>query len=324
MTERLTGWETTRLSKHFILLDFLADREVYRSRKPLAFNDIWSEEREALAKGLCKDLLEPLMVTERVGPFSVADAFVPSVLNTEHAMPGHRWAGGEATVDLGLYGLVERKLRGQQLRDAVLSTKDANTYCDHAISYPGTEFVCITFKQVGVRRQRQRSHISRKKQNLRAHHVRVGRYFNLLDFCRNGWAVETGCDLVPKAAEMDDPAAYHPVPEEMVARSFAAALDPLVEVIGRVSVVRGMETERFADDAHAELHRWDRGNGPWRLVIVLPHGEDPERACTLLKNCSHVLEVQASRHASGSSSLALRVDRKEYDGYCGLRLGDPQ
>ena len=35
MTERLTGWETTRLSKHFILLDFLADREVYRRGRPL-------------------------------------------------------------------------------------------------------------------------------------------------------------------------------------------------------------------------------------------------------------------------------------------------
>ena len=30
MTRRLTGWETTRLSKHFILLDFLADHAVYR------------------------------------------------------------------------------------------------------------------------------------------------------------------------------------------------------------------------------------------------------------------------------------------------------
>ena len=30
MTEGLTHWETTRLSKHFILLDFLADHEVYR------------------------------------------------------------------------------------------------------------------------------------------------------------------------------------------------------------------------------------------------------------------------------------------------------
>ncbi len=35
MTQGLSGWETTRLSKHFILLDFLADREVYRRGRPL-------------------------------------------------------------------------------------------------------------------------------------------------------------------------------------------------------------------------------------------------------------------------------------------------
>ena len=41
MTRRLTGWETTRLSKHFILLDFLAGRAIYRSCKPLMFDEVW-------------------------------------------------------------------------------------------------------------------------------------------------------------------------------------------------------------------------------------------------------------------------------------------
>ena len=50
MTERMTGWETTRLSKHFILLDFLADHEVYRSGRRLAFGKIWNGEHEALAR----------------------------------------------------------------------------------------------------------------------------------------------------------------------------------------------------------------------------------------------------------------------------------
>ena len=138
MTERLTGWETTRLSKHFILLDFMADREVYRSCEPLAFDGIWNDgERDALARCLCRNFLEPLM-DKGVGPVSIADSFVPSVLRTEHSMPGHRWAMGEATVDLGLYGPVDKKKRGSQLREAVLSTKDITTCCDHAISYPQT------------------------------------------------------------------------------------------------------------------------------------------------------------------------------------------
>ena len=80
MTRRLTGWETTRLSKHFILLDFLADHAVYRRSLPLPFDEVWNDGHCALAKDLCNELLEPLTVA--YGPISVADAF------------WHRKAGG--------------------------------------------------------------------------------------------------------------------------------------------------------------------------------------------------------------------------------------
>ena len=161
--------------------------------------------------------------------------------------------------------------------------------------------MCVTYKPEGPL-ENKGHHGSGKAQDLRAHHVRVGRYFNLLDFCRNGRAVDEGIDLVPKNTENNAP--YRPVPEETPARSFAAALDPLVERLGRVSVVRGMETAGFSDDAHAARHRWDR-DGPWRLVVVLPQGADPEEAATLLMKCFHVRDVQASRHASESHALAL-------------------
>ena len=316
MTEGMTGWETTRLSKHFILLDFLADHEVYRSGKRLAFGKIWNGEHESLARGLCNKLLEPLMMDERIGPISIADAFWPSVFKDGHYKEGgpkHRWTGDEATVDIGLYRLVDEGRRGPDLREAVLSIKAVNDYLDRVISYPETEFVCVTFKREGA--EIQRRHGTRK--NLRAHHVRVGRYFNLLDFCRNGRAVEEGRNLVPKNAENCE-RAYCPIPEETAARSFAAALDPLVEQFGRISVVRGMETDGFAEDGHAKRHRWDQ-EAPWRLVFVLPQEVDPERAGALLTSCLHVRDVQASCHASGSHSLALVVDRKDYDEHCGLR-----
>ena len=156
-----------------------------------------------------------------------------------------------------------------------------------------------------------------RHQNLRAHHVRVGRYFNLLDFCRSGRAVEEGIDLVPKNAENCE-RTYCPIPEEAAARSFAAALDPLVEKFGRVSVVRGMETAEFATDENAELHRWERV-GPWRLVFVLPQGVDPQRARALLSSRPHVRDVASSRHASNSFALALVVDQEDYNEHCGLR-----
>ena len=318
MQEVLTGWETTRLSKHFILLDFLADHAVYRSRTPLTFHEIWNDEHEELAKGLCNDLLEPLMKDKRVGPISVADAFWPSVFSKGHSTafgPKHRWAGGEATVDIALYRLVDEGKRNDKLKKAVESIESIDEFRDRVISYPNTEFLCLTFKPVEARKCGV--HGSGKTQNLRAHHVRVGHYFNLLDFCRNGRAVEEGIDLVPTNAE-NDRRAYCPIPEEAAARSFAAALDPLVEDFGRISVVRGMETAGFASDENAELHRWERG-GPWRLVFVLPQGVDPQRACALLSSFQHVQNVASSHHDSESYCLALVVDQEDYGEYCGLR-----
>ena len=282
MTERLTGWETTRLSKHFILLDFLAGHAVYRQpggpdrRRQLQFAQVWNDEHDVLARGLCNNLLEPLMMDERFGPISIAGAFWPSVFKDGHRSnfgPKHRWTEGEATVDIALYRLVDEGKSGGALKEVVESITAINGCRDRVISYPNTEFVCVTFKREGAKKCGE--HNPRKTQNLRAHHVRVGRYFNLLDFCRNGRAVEEGKDLVPKNAESRE-RGYRPIPEETAARSFAAALDPLVEELGRVSVVRGMETADFADDANAKLHRWN-SNGPWRLVFVLPQRANHER-----------------------------------------------
>ena len=229
----------------------------------------------------------------------------------------HRWAGDEATVDIALYRLVDERKTGTALKKAVEDVKTIAGYRDRVLSYPNTEFLCVTFKRKGAKRN-PRGFISNKLQNLRAHHVRVGRYFNVLDFCRSGRAVEEGIDLVPKGAENNDGRDYSPVSEEAAARSFAAALDPLVERVGRISVVRGMETAGFAGDEHADLHRWDR-DGPWRLVFVLPQGTDPEGARDLLVRHPHVRDVQPFRHASDSDAVALVVDRRDYDEYRGLR-----
>ena len=331
MSEGLTCWETTRLSKHLILLDFLADHEVYRQPKRhdkrlhLHFSEIWNDEHDALARGLCNELLEPLMMDKRFGPISVADAFWPSVFESGHSAsfgPKHRWTGGEATVDIALYRLVDEGKRDTELKNAVEDAKVIDDYRDRVISYRNTEFLCVTFKEKGAKICGRPNTNKDKALKLRAHHIRVGRYFNLLDFCRSGKAVEEGIDLVPKGAEKDNARDYKPVREEMAARSFAAALDPLVEREGRISVVRGMETDGFAGDEHAALHRWDR-EGPWRLVFVLPQGTDPEGARKLLlhpTNNPHVRDVQTCRHPSDSYVVTLVVDWTDYDKHHGLRL----
>ena len=321
MARRPTGWEATRLSKHFILLDFLADHAVYRSCKPLVFDDdkVWNDEHETLARGLCKYLLEPLIAA--YGPISVADAFWPSVLDKGHykgSGPKHRWTGGEATVDIALYELVDKVKTERALKKAVDNFSIIDGCRDRVLSYPNTEFLCVTFKSEGARKCGK--HDCKKKQSLRAHHVRVGKYFNFLDFCRNGRAVEKGIDLVPK--ELDSETRdYQPIAEETVARSFAAALDPLVERLGRVSVVRGMETAQLSsdeDDNHTTLHRWDQ-SGPWRLVCVLPQDADPDMARDILNSSPHVQDAKTRPHASESCALEVIVEQKPYDVYHGMR-----
>ena len=207
---------------------------------------------------------------------------------------------------------------GHALKKALESIKTIDDCRDRVISYLKTEFLCVTFKAKGAEVGGRPNNNKERTQKLRAHHVRVGRYFNLLDFCRSDRAVEEGRKLVPKCAENEDGREYRPVPEEAAARSFAAALDPLVEQLGRISVVRGIETAGFSDDEHAELHRWDR-DSPWRLVFVLPRGANSERACKLLTSCPHVQDVRSSRHASESYAVALVVDRRDYDEHRGLR-----
>lgn len=165
MTEEFTGWETTRLSKHFILLDFMADRAVYRSKLALPFGEIWNDERDELAKGLCNYLLEYLI--ESLGPFSVADAFWPETIANirwpKRCKLGHRgsggangpkhlWAGGEATVDIALYDLVDScesddaKYTVRTLMNAVAGLASIDGCRDRVLGYCNTEFLCVTYK----------------------------------------------------------------------------------------------------------------------------------------------------------------------------------
>ena len=150
MAGELTGWETTRLSKHFILLDFPADHEVYRQpgrrvRLQLPFDEIRNDEHDVLARGLCNDVLEPLMMDERIGPMSVADAFWPSVFKDGHCKnygPKHRWVVGEATVDIALFRLVDEGNRGSDLKAAAESVRAVDGCRDRVLRYPNTKLVC--------------------------------------------------------------------------------------------------------------------------------------------------------------------------------------
>ena len=176
----------------------MADHAVYSSGTPLPFDEIRNDnERDALDKGLCNDLLEPLMKDERFGPVSVAGAFWPSVFTSHEGHPGsgstkHRWAGSEATVDIALYRLVDQGRRDRDPREAVMNTNSIDDCCDRVMSYPTTEFVCVTFKREGAKKSG--FFLTRKTQNLRAHHVRVRRYCNSSASSRREWTI----GLIPR------------------------------------------------------------------------------------------------------------------------------
>ena len=90
---------------------------------------------------------------------------------------------------------------------------------------------------------------------VRPWHVRVSKYFVLLDYCRNEKMFERGMVTVP-------PLTFRTANTVIkVARMFGEVLDPVKKHLGNISVVRGMEPKGFAEaeDARARYHRWVPG-----------------------------------------------------------------
>lgn len=303
----MSGWETTRLSKHFILLDFMADHAIYKSGIGLSFSRHWNSGYQQIAERLCHDLLEPIM--EAFGPISIADAFWPQVIEQAdkkaHAGsqfgPKHRWQDGEATVDIALWDLVDKGIIGPALKKQIDSLATIAACRDRVITYPNTEFACVTWKGSGAKKGG--SYLAGKKQSLRAHHIRVGRFFCLLDFCRNAAALEAGQRMVPQL-DSDAPG-WQPIAEEAVARACAALLDPLVEGLGRLSVIRGIEAAGFASDAPAAAHRWQDLARPCRVEAVLPQGAEASEAEALLAGQPGVEALEFWEHPSEASAFSL-------------------
>jgi len=303
----MSGWETTRLSKHFILLDFMADHAIYKSRIGLLFDQHWNSGYQQIAEQVCVDLLEPMI--EAFGLFSVADAFWPQVIEQAdkkaHAGsrfgPKHRWQDGEATVDIALWDLVDKGITGKALKDRIESLASIAACRDRVITYPNTEFACVTWKKAGAKKGG--SYLTSKKQSLRAHHIRVGRSFCLLDFYRNAAALEAGQRMVPPVDK--DTADYKPITQEELARACAALLDPLVARLGRVSVIRGIEAAGFASDAEAAAHHWDDPARPCRIKAVLPQGTEAKEAKAMLDGQPGVEALEFWEHPSEASALSL-------------------
>lgn len=109
----------------------------------------------------------------------------------------------------------------------------------------------------------------RMKGFVRPWHVRVSEYFVLLDFCRNERMFHRGKVTVP-------PLTFRTANTVIkVARMFGEVLDPVKKCLGNISVVRGMESEGYAEDKREQYHRWVPALGNIHSVeFVTPAGSD--------------------------------------------------
>ena len=269
------SFESHRISKDYVLLDFLFDHDVYRYGQPLDFQRLFTDGNLQTGQKFVDCLLQPL--TDKCGPTSIAGAFWPAKVRTwsgHYRSSPHQWNEQfGAAADVVFHDHVNRDEAPIKLCHEI---DRSNQDFDRIITYAGSEFICFCYRESKNRtalyenvrvpgekaqyvqhgqspsaRRRRRDllpaarpdwrraedeGIGKSGNRLRAHHIRVGRYLVLLDFCRSVEGLRRGIRTVPRVT-----LGNWNTPEVKVARRFADDLDPLVDKHGRVRVLRGME-----------------------------------------------------------------------------------
>ena len=275
----------TRLSKHFILFDFLADLDVRAS--PLVNKAAISSALDHyLSAGayLCEELLEPL--TRQYGPSSISSGLCPGCPSP------HGWiTGNGAGCDIAFHDWVNR---GAPPFHLVAEVDQSTQTYERAIAYAGSEYLCLSIKTSGNRRalyenvrvpgqdkptfinynsakrrlaratgdfapeprpdwQREADEpVYHTRRSLRPQHVRVGEYFTLLDIARN-------VDVFNRGHTFHNNLIYADLTPF---RAVASVLDHAVRYLGRVSIYRGLNRREHRHD-----YDWLSG-GPKRVQFL--------------------------------------------------------
>ena len=344
--------ETKRLSSQYVLLDFLADIDVYKYGKPLNLSQVCTNENLTECEKFVDRFLDPL--TEKYGPTSIAGGFWPEVVRKGAHPDGspHRWTSQHGVAaDVVFHNWVNENHPPFHLAHEIC---ESDLYYDRIMSFAGSEFLCLCYREsrnrgyideevrcpdgtisthrVGSRRtstptleqrkQERRQKLIRKDQSnwrraddqgvrktnqFRAQHVRVGRYFVLLDFCRSVEGLRRGIHTVPSVTLHKSD-----YPQVRVSRMFAEVLDPVVGEFGRISVLRGMEPKPVSDDAVASPHRWDASKSDHsRLVFLVPSDNRAKAMEDRLKQIPHVLSVEPNPHDDDSVEVAVTIEHFE-------------
>ena len=138
-------FETQRMSKDYVLLDFLFDYNVYKSERKVDFEKVFSDENMVEDQKFVDELLQPL--TDRYGPTSIADAFWPEHFGKSghyHRSP-HRWNKEYGTAaDVVFHDHVNRDEAPFELCHEIDRSSQA---FDRAITYAGSEFICLGYRE---------------------------------------------------------------------------------------------------------------------------------------------------------------------------------
>jgi hypothetical protein len=340
-------YDQIRLSKHFVLLDFMADHDLYTYGRPLDRDTIVKPEHIANATRLCQSLLEPMM--ELYGPISVAGGFWPGIVRTTHGhhqQSPHKWLDATgAAADVVFHDWVNAE---RAPIDLLFDLDKTDITYDRAIQYAGSEFVCLNVRgknnraalyenrwdstsdafkgkyinhgstpkdrksRAGMKRpitenwrRIEGGKVPHTRGRLRAHHIRTGQYFVLLDFCRSSAAISKGMSSVPPIDRVK--------PQIRYARMFSEVLDPCVKKFGRVTVLRGLEPKGLFSDDNAPMHRWlsSLADGLARCVVLLPQGVDSEDWMDELEKHEAVRDMEAFEHITEAHAVAFVI--QEFD-----------
>lgn len=319
---------TVRLSKHFLLSDFLGCDYVYRHGHPNGF-----PRPESLREGkvLCEHLLEPLLARSRL---SVSYGYISPGLSravVKYQDPNkpsyHRWDAG-AACDVVLH---DSKLA--PIEDAIWV--DENLPASRVITYSESSFICVATRHSEVDKgdprralyenryvpgQRKPMHINYSQSASRRsamkaeakklskesgwmgqgwpsyhgggrrqmHHYRTSRYTMLSDFLYSREATTFGYRNLPCLADLGK--------FELA----GAAYDSILKSISarRLSIVRGFESPSWSSTRHV----WEDGV---YFVVVPPEGVDPSEVADAALSCGFVRKVRLSKNNRVAIALSL-------------------
>ena len=337
--------ETKRLSSHYVLLDFLADRDVYEAGEPLNFPQVLTDENLDGCKKFVDCFLD--LLTKKYGPTSIAGGFRPKNVRNRGNPDNspHRWTKQLGTAaDIVFHDWVNEDRPPSHLAHEI---DNSDLDYDRIISYSGSEYLCLCYREGNNRgalyedvrardgsgrrqchgltpekRRKRRGTtpqprpcwrradgqgVGPKANRFRAQHIRVGRYFVLLDFCRSVEGLRRGIRTVLGVTLHKSD-----YPQVHVSRMFAEVLDPVVGEFGRISVLRGIEPAGMSDDAAASQHRWDASKSDHsRLVFLVPSDNRAKAMEDRLKQTPHILSVEPNPHDDDSVEVAVMIEHFE-------------